>query len=80
MNINNSLERVHFEIKYNHATKLKYQFEAPVGMQCEIESSSHQDRLVCEWLPELFNWDMQQTSFCFIAYGTVLKCIISYEP
>ena len=77
-NISIFFKRVHFEIKYNHANKLKYHYESPIGMQCEIESSSYpthyyQDRLICEWLPESFNWDMQQTSFCFIAYGTVLK-------
>ena len=70
------LQRVHFKIKFNHASKLKYQYEAPVGMECKIESSSnpvnsHQDRLVCEWTPKLFDWDMHQTSFCFIAYDTV---------
>ena len=85
-------KRVHFKIKFNHAAKLKYQYEAPVGMNCEIVSStnpvnSHQDRLVCEWTPELSNWDMHKTSFCFIAYGTVFlsylwfhKYTINYIP
>ena len=36
-----SFKRLHFKIKFNHAAKLEYQYEAPVGMICEIESSSN---------------------------------------
>jgi len=50
-------------------------------MECASEEPtvpkySHQDRLVCEWTPELFDWDLDQTSFCFVAYDTVFKVIV----
>ena len=76
-------ERVHFKIYFNHTKKLKYQYEGPLGMKCEYQEPAHpeyahQDKLVCEWIPELFDWEMHQTSFCFIAYDTVWKLIYGF--